>query len=54
MHGNTKKLTKFLGTDTSSVQIDEYYFSSRRKYNRGRMLNGDKKNGCGGETYDVP
>lgn len=35
---------KMIGTDTDSVQVDESFFSGRRKYNRGRPLAGDKKN----------
>ncbi len=33
---------KFVGTDHQPVQIDESFFSGRRKYGRGRVLHGDK------------
>ncbi|KAK7068650.1 hypothetical protein SK128_003191 [Halocaridina rubra] len=32
---------KMVGTNDNSIQIDEVRFAGRRKYNRGRMLNGD-------------
>ena len=32
---------KYEGTIDQPVQIDESYFSGRRKYNRGRLLHGD-------------
>lgn len=31
------------GTDDKPVQIDESYFQGRRKYNRGRILDGNKR-----------
>ncbi len=34
---------KMVGTSDQPVQIDESYFQGRRKYNRGRLLLGDKK-----------
>lgn len=34
---------KFVGTHESPVQIDESYFSGKRKYNRGRMMEGDHR-----------
>jgi len=37
-----KKKTKMLGTHANPIQIDEARFAGRRKYNRGRMLGGDK------------
>ena len=40
------------GTIFSPIQIDESYFSGRRKYNRGRMLEGDKKKQSYAEYYD--
>lgn len=30
-----------LGTDDNPIQIDESRFAGRRKYNRGRLLQGD-------------
>ena len=30
-----------VGTTENPIQIDEARFAGRRKYNRGRMLNGD-------------
>ncbi|MPC32341.1 hypothetical protein E2C01_025651 [Portunus trituberculatus] len=30
-----------VGTTNNPIQIDEARFAGRRKYNRGRMLNGD-------------
>lgn len=32
---------KTVDTDVNPIQIDETRFAGRRKYNRGRMLNGD-------------
>jgi len=32
---------KMVGTTENPIQIDEARFAGRRKYNRGRMLNGD-------------
>ena len=32
---------KMVGTNDNPIQIDEVRFAGRRKYNRGRMLNGD-------------
>lgn len=34
---------KFVGTEENPVQIDEAYFSGKRKYNRGRFRKGDYK-----------
>jgi len=34
---------KMIGTAKEPVQIDEAYMSGRRKYNRGRTLDGDKR-----------
>ncbi len=34
--------SKFVGTYQQPVQIDESYFSGRRKYGRGRVLHGEK------------
>jgi len=34
---------KFTGTQDFPVQIDEAYFSGKRKYNRGRFRQGDLK-----------
>jgi translation initiation factor IF-1 len=30
-----------VGTEVNPIQIDEARIAGRRKYNRGRMLNGD-------------
>ena len=35
---------KFVGTLENPVQVDETYMSGRRKYQRGRMLHGDRNN----------
>lgn len=35
-------LPKMIGTLEEPIQVDESYFSGRRKYNRGRMQRGDK------------
>ena len=57
---------KFIGTKNRPVQIDESFFSGRRKYNRNRIRNGDvaklKKNddvdddddfeGCSANRHD--
>ena len=32
---------KMVGTNNNLIQIDEARFAGQRKYNRGRMLNGD-------------
>lgn len=37
-----KKKTNMLGTHANPIQIDEARLAGRRKYNRGRMLGGDK------------
>ena len=37
------KQQKFCGTSDAPIQIDESYFSGRRKYNRGRLQKGDKR-----------
>ena len=37
-------LPKLVGTIVEEpLQIDEYYFAGKRKYNRGRLADGDKK-----------
>lgn len=33
---------KMVGTEDNPIQIDEARFARRRKYKRGRMLNGDQ------------
>lgn len=37
-----RSLPKMVGTNDKPVQIDESYFQGRRKYNRGRLRDGDK------------
>lgn len=37
-----RSLPKMVGTPERTVQIDESYFQGRRKYNRGRKLDGDE------------
>ena len=44
---------KMLGTDADPIQIDESRFAGRRKYNRGRMLAGDKAPESEDENADV-
>ena len=34
-------LSRFVGTDENQIQVDEFYFPGKRKYNRGRLLVGD-------------
>ena len=36
-----RRRPQMLGTHTSPIQIDEARFAGRRKYNRGRILQGD-------------
>ena len=36
-------LPKMRGTPEQPIQVDESYFSGRRKYNRGRLAKGDKR-----------
>lgn len=36
-----RKRGKMVGTEENPIQIDEARFAGRRKYNRGRLLNGD-------------
>ena len=36
-------LPKMLGTPEEPIQVDESYFSGRRKYNRGRLRKGDRQ-----------
>ena len=36
-----RRRRKMVGTNDNPIQIDEARFAGRRKYNRGRMLNGD-------------
>ena len=36
-------IPKMKGTQTEPIQVDESYFSGRRKYNRGRLAKGDKR-----------
>jgi len=38
-----QKRPKMLGTAINPIQIDEARFSGKRKYNRGRLLNGGSK-----------
>ena len=40
---SVKKRGKMVGTQENPVEIDEARFAGRRKYNRGRLLNGDKR-----------
>lgn len=38
-----RSFPKMVGTTERTVQIDEYYFEGRRKYNRGRILDGARE-----------
>ena len=40
------KQPKFRGTSDAPIQIDESFFSGRRKYNSGRLQKGDKRRKC--------
>lgn len=39
---NVEARGQMVGTEEQPVQIDEARFAGRRKYNRGRMLQGDR------------
>ena len=44
---------EFVGTVENQIQIDEIYMSGRRKYNRGRVLDGDKPASPEDEDGDI-
>ena len=43
-----ESLSEMVGTPEQPIQVDEAYFSGRRKYNKGRLLEGDigMQSGC--------
>ena len=45
--------TSRVRTDADPIQIDEARFTNRQKYNRGRLLEGDKALNTENETADV-